>query len=108
VLYKTSWIRGFALPSRVDQTARASAAAGTTQQIAETSQAVGGLVSDRLEFDIVCPHNHNQTVTFSQEEFEEALKSGALVFHCNTCETDWPPSSEEIAKLRKQFSKNPS
>jgi len=28
----------------------------------------------------------------SHEGFEEALKSGALVFHCNTCETDWPPS----------------
>jgi hypothetical protein len=65
-------------------------------------------VSDRLEFDIVCPNNHNQTVEFSQEEFEEALKSGALVFHCNTCKTDWPPSSEEIADLRKQFSKNAS
>jgi hypothetical protein len=36
------------------------------------------------------------------------LKSGALVFHCNTCNTDWPPSSEEIVELRKQFSKNSS
>jgi hypothetical protein len=66
------------------------------------------LMSDRMEFEIVCPNDHNQTVTFSQEEFEAALKSGALVFHCNTCDTDWPPSSEEIAKLRKQFSKNSS
>jgi hypothetical protein len=70
------------------------------------ARAAGGLMSDRLEFDTVCPNNHNQTVTFSQEEFEEALKSGELVFHCNTCDTNWPPSSEEIAKLRKQFSKN--
>jgi hypothetical protein len=61
-------------------------------------------MSDRLEFDIDCPNNHNQTVTFSREEFEEALTSGALVFHCNTCDTDWPPSSEEIADLRRQFS----
>jgi hypothetical protein len=45
-------------------------------------------------------------VTFSQKEFEESLKSDTLVFHCNTCDTDWPPSSEEIAKLRKQFSKH--
>jgi hypothetical protein len=65
-------------------------------------------MSDRMKFEIDCPNDHNQTVTFSQEEFEAALKSGALVFHCNTCDTDWPPSSEEIAKLRKQFSKNPS
>ena len=63
-------------------------------------------MSDRLEFETDCPNNHNQTVTFSQEEFEKALTSGALVFHCNTCDTDWPPSSEEIARLRKQFSKN--
>jgi hypothetical protein len=66
------------------------------------------LMSDRMEFEIVCPNDHNQTVTFSQEEFEEALKSGALVFHCNTCDTNWPPSSEEIARFRKQFSKNSS
>ncbi len=66
------------------------------------------LVSDQLKFDIVCPHNHNQTVEFSQEEFEGALKSGALVFHCNTCEADWSPSTKEITELRKQFAKDPS
>jgi hypothetical protein len=65
-------------------------------------------MSDRMEFDIVCPNNHNQTVTFTQEEFEDSLKSGGLVFHCNTCDTNWPPSSEEIAKLRQQLSKNSS
>ena len=65
-------------------------------------------MNDRLEFEIVCPNDHNQTVKFSQEEFEAALKSGALVFHCNTCNADWSPFSEEIAELRKQFSKNPS
>jgi len=30
-------------------------------------------MSDRLEFDIVCPNNHDQTVVFSQKEFEDAL-----------------------------------
>jgi hypothetical protein len=64
------------------------------------------LMSDRMDFEIVCPNDHNQTVTFSQDEFEEALKSGALVFHCNTCDTNWPPSHEDIAKIRKQFAKN--
>ena len=63
---------------------------------------------DRMEFEIVCPNDHNQTVTFSQEEFEETLKSGTLVFHCNTCDTDWPPSREDITKFRKQFSKSES
>ncbi len=70
-------------------------------------EAAGGLMSDRLEFDIVCPNNHNQTLTFSHGEFEEALKSGALVFHCNTCDTDWTPTSDEIAGVRKQFSEEP-
>jgi len=65
-------------------------------------------MSDRLEFDTVCPNNHNQTVKYSRDEFEAALKSDALVFHCNTCDADWTPSSEEIAGLRKQFSENPS
>jgi hypothetical protein len=72
------------------------------------SQVAGGPMNDRLEFEIVCPNNHNQTVSFTQEEFEAALQSDTLVFHCNTCDTDWPPSSEEIAKLRKHFSKNSS
>jgi len=60
-------------------------------------------MSDRQQFEIVCPNNHNQTVRFSQEEFESVLKSGALVFHCNTCDTDWSPSRAEIAMFRKHF-----
>ena len=63
-------------------------------------------MNNRLKLEIVCPHNHNQTVKFTQAEFEAALKSNTLVFHCNTCDTNWPPSGEEIAKLRKQFAKN--
>ena len=47
-------------------------------------------MSDRISFEIVCPNDHDQTVTFSDEEFEKALTSGALVFHCNTCDTDAP------------------
>lgn len=62
-------------------------------------------MSDRVDFEIVCPNNHNQTVTFSEEEFERMLKSGALVFHCNTCEADWPPSSEDLTKFRRGFAK---
>ncbi len=65
-------------------------------------------MSDRIKFEIVCPNDHDQTVAFSQEEFEKALKSGALVFHCNTCNTDWPPSHDDIAKFRRQFSKSSS
>jgi hypothetical protein len=63
-------------------------------------------MSDRIDFEIVCPNDHAHTVTFSQDEFEAALKSGALVFHCNTCEANWPPSHADTAKFRKQFSKN--
>ena len=62
-------------------------------------------MSDRIDFEIVCPNDHDQTVTFSREEFEAELKSGSLVFHCNTCDTDWPPTREEITKIRKEFSK---
>ncbi|HEY2015975.1 MAG TPA: hypothetical protein VGH38_20875 [Bryobacteraceae bacterium] len=65
-------------------------------------------MNDSLEFETVCPNNHNQTITFDQKEFEGALKSDTLVFHCNTCDTDWSPSGEEIAKIRKGFSKNSS
>ena len=61
-------------------------------------------MTNRLEFETDCPNNHNQTITFSQEEFEAALQSDSLVFHCNTCDTNWTPSGEEIAKLRKLFS----
>lgn len=63
-------------------------------------------MSDRMDFEIVCPNDHEQTVTFSREEFEGQLKSGALEFHCNTCDTNWPPSHEDIATIRKQLSKS--
>jgi hypothetical protein len=63
---------------------------------------------NRLAFEIVCPHNHNQTIKFTQDEFEALLKSGTLLFHCNTCDTNWPPSTEEIAAFRKQFAKSSS
>ena len=59
-----------------------------------------------VDLDTVCPNNHNLTVAFTEEEFESALKSDTLVFHCNTCETDWPPTKEEISKMRKAFSKS--
>ena len=62
-------------------------------------------MNDRLDFETDCPNNHNQTITLSQEEFEAALKSDTLVFHCNTCDTDWTPSGEEIAKIRKGLSR---
>jgi hypothetical protein len=58
-----------------------------------------------VDFEIDCPNTHNQTVTFTQKEFEEKLKSDTLVFHCNTCDTNWTPSGEDIAKFRKEFTK---
>jgi hypothetical protein len=64
------------------------------------------LMSDRMGFEIVCPNDHEQTVTFNREEFEAELKSGELVFHCNTCDANWPPSHEEIAKFRKELTKS--
>ncbi len=65
-------------------------------------------MNGRQEFEIVCPNNHNQTVKFSQQEFEQVLKSGSLVFHCNTCDTNWSPSGAEITMFRKQFRKQTS
>jgi len=62
-------------------------------------------MSDRDGVEVVCPNNHNQTVTYSQKDFERVLKSGTLVFHCNTCDTDWSPSADQIATFRKQFRK---
>ena len=61
-------------------------------------------MSYRAALEIICPNNHNQTVLFTRDEFEDALKSGDLMFHCNTCGSNWPPSAEEIAELRKEFS----
>jgi hypothetical protein len=60
-------------------------------------------MTERLDFQIVCPNDHDQIVTYSREEFEKALKSGALIFHCNTCDTNWAPSPQEIALIRRQF-----
>ena len=60
-------------------------------------------MNDRATLDTVCPNNHNLTVSFTRDEFEDALKSGDLVLHCNTCDTNWPPSKEEIGQIREQF-----
>jgi hypothetical protein len=62
-------------------------------------------MGDRVDFEIVCPNDHDQTIKLSREEFEAELKSGALVFHCNTCDTNWPPSHQDIAKFRREFAK---
>lgn len=63
-------------------------------------------MNSQARLDTVCPNNHNLTVNFTRDEFEAALKSGDLVFHCNTCEANWPPSKQEIADLREQFADN--
>lgn len=63
-------------------------------------------MSDRMDLEIVCPNDHAQTVKFSKEGFEAELKSGALLFHCNTCDTNWPPSHQDIAKIRKELAKH--
>lgn len=63
-------------------------------------------MSGRIDFDIVCPNDHSQTVSFTRDEFEAALKSGALVFHCNTCDANWAPSGAEISAIRKEFSRS--
>jgi hypothetical protein len=62
-------------------------------------------MSKRFEIDTVCPNGHNLTVAFNHDEFEDALKSDTLVFHCNTCDTNWPPTHEEIARFRKDSAK---
>lgn len=64
-------------------------------------------MSDRVKLETVCPNNHNLTVTFTRTGFDAALKSDTLVFHCNTCDANWPPSRDEIAKLRKAFGEPP-
>ena len=33
-------------------------------------------MNGRMDFEIVCPNDHEQTLTFSQVEFEAKLKSG--------------------------------
>lgn len=61
-------------------------------------------MNDHVAYETDCPNNHNQTVKLTRKEFDAALDSDTLVFHCNTCDTDWTPSGEDIGKLRKYFS----
>jgi hypothetical protein len=60
-------------------------------------------MNKRIDFEITCPNSHDQTVTLDAKEFKEILRSGELVFHCNTCDTNWSPTSQEIAKFRKEL-----
>ncbi len=66
----------------------------------------GATMSDRARLDTVCPNNHNLTVNLSRDEFTAALKSDTFVLHCNTCDTNWPPSREDIESIKKQFAKS--
>lgn len=61
-------------------------------------------MNDHVAYETACPNSHNQTVKFTREEFDAALKSDTLTFHCNTCDTNWTPSTKDISKLRKYFS----
>ena len=60
-------------------------------------------MADSVDLETTCPNNHNQTITLTRDEFELKLKADSLVFHCNTCDTNWTPTSAEIAKLRSAF-----
>lgn len=60
-------------------------------------------MSGHAQLDTVCPNNHNLTVGFTRDKFEAALKTGGLILHCNTCEANWPPSKEDIGKIREQL-----
>jgi hypothetical protein len=63
-------------------------------------------MSHRARLDTVCPNNHDLTVHFSREEFEKALASDTLILHCNTCDANWPPTADQIAKLRAELKEN--
>lgn len=70
--------------------------------------AIEQIMAKHVDFEIVCPNDHDQTVTFSKDEFERTVKSGALVFHCNTCDTNWQLTQKEISKFREVLSKDPA
>lgn len=61
-------------------------------------------MKDPVVFETTCPNNHNQTIKLTHAEFDAALESDTLIFHCNTCDTDWTPSTKDISELRKYFS----
>jgi hypothetical protein len=60
-------------------------------------------MAETADLETTCPNNHNQTISLTREEFEIKLKADSLVFHCNTCDTNWSPTTEEIGKLRSAF-----
>ena len=62
-------------------------------------------MSPAVEFEVTCPNNHDQTRSFTEESLDKELKSGKPLFHCNTCDTDWNPSSEQIAEMRSEIAK---
>ena len=60
-------------------------------------------MSEAHQFEIFCPNNHDQIVTYTLEQFNDALKSEGLVLHCNTCDTNWTLSHDQIDKIRKKL-----
>ncbi len=62
-------------------------------------------MTEIVGLETTCPNNHNQTIVLTREEFETKLKADSLAFHCNTCDTNWTPTTEESRKLRSAFGK---
>lgn len=84
---------------------RTQVSLGTLLQARSATRAVRYGMSERIDVDVICPNGHNVGVDFTQEEFEEKLKSGALEFHCNTCDSNWTPTQAEIEGIRRGFAK---
>ena len=91
----TRRLAAFALPSKVDMLVE--------QKQRRIARSTRRFMGSRVDIEIVCPNNHNQTVTFNQEEFDKMLQAGSSVFHCNTCDVVWSPTHDEIAKIRKRL-----
>ena len=65
-------------------------------------------MANSVDLETVCPNGHNVGIELTREEFEAGRKTDTLVFHCNTCDTDWTPTKDEMAKLVKVFPPDPN
>ncbi len=54
----------------------------------------------------MCPNGHFVVVGFSVDDLRASQAAdGTLEFHCPRCDTNWKPTAEEIAYLRRYLEK---
>ena len=52
-----------------------------------------------VPFHVRCPNGHHAMQRYRREDWQAGLSNGRLVFRCETCQSQWPPSLLDKATI---------